>query len=120
MVADNIVEHFLLASPQIKNVMIFGQGEPVAGALIIPSSESVTEADVQPLIDDLNDRLPSQSRLRPGLWRIFRPTDELYVSPKGTVVRKKTAEKWKDVIEDMYERAGPEVSQLQAGTTRRQ
>ena len=96
--------------------MAFGNDQPIVSVLIVPSEGGVTIEQLQPVIDDLNTKVPSQSRLRPGLWKILDPKDEFVTTPKGTSVRRKTTEKWQVVIDQMYKDAGDTVGSLQNGS----
>ena len=97
------VENYLLACNLVKEVMIFGNGQEISSALLIPATSDTTESHLQPIIDELNTMIPHQSRLRPGLWKLLRTTDEFVMTAKRTAIRQKTQERWMHIIEGMYE-----------------
>ena len=96
------VENTLLTCPLITQILIVGAARPCTAAIILPRDDKVSIDNLQSYIDDLNKNLASQSRLQGHMVKILEMNDSFVMSPKGTVFRKRTEEKFRDIIEAMY------------------
>jgi long-chain acyl-CoA synthetase len=65
------IESELAVQPEIKQAMVFGDGEPALAALIVPSSSSVTDGQVAMAIDTANRKLPQYARV--ARWKRVGP-----------------------------------------------
>jgi hypothetical protein len=63
-VSPEWIESELLASPEIGQAFVFGEAKPALGALVVPSSLQVTDADLVSAIDRVNRRLPSYAQIK--------------------------------------------------------
>ena len=93
------MEDSLLSCPLVSYVLVLGSGRPGTAALVLPRDAKTSIADLQPYVDNLNRDLPSQSRLQKGMIKILSPGDSFVLSPKGTVIRGKSEEKFHEIIE---------------------
>ena len=99
-------ESSLLSSDLITGVLIVGDGETQAAALIEPKDKP---SSAEELIDDLwsdiesaNDKSQKQGHLVRSKVAIVEPGG-LIRAPKGTIVRSLTKEKFKSVIRALYD-----------------
>jgi long-chain acyl-CoA synthetase len=63
-VAPEWVESELLSHPSIAQAMVFGDAMPALGALVVPSSVSVTDDEIARAMDHANQRLPEYAQVR--------------------------------------------------------
>ncbi len=70
-VAPEWVEAELEAPAEIRQAMVFGDGKPGLGALLVPSSQAVTDAQLTAAVDTVNARLPAYARIKG--WRQAAP-----------------------------------------------
>lgn len=70
-VAPEWVESELLCEPAIGQAIAFGNDRPALGALIVPSSAALKDADIGSAIDAANARLPEYARIRH--WAMVPP-----------------------------------------------
>ncbi|HWL20539.1 MAG TPA: AMP-binding protein [Bradyrhizobium sp.] len=63
-VAPEWVESELLSQPEIGQAMVFGDGMPALGALIVPSSEKVRDTEIAGVVDRANEGLPEYAQIR--------------------------------------------------------
>ncbi|TKY87237.1 hypothetical protein EX895_003914 [Sporisorium graminicola] len=95
------MEQSIKSSPLLRDCLVFGDGQPCTGALIIPyeqawevhSSLSDVERQatlktlIQPLIGEVNAQCPSHSRLVPEMILFLDPSVRFPVADKGSVKR---------------------------------
>jgi long-chain acyl-CoA synthetase len=72
-VAPEWVESELLAQPEIRQALVFGDGQAELGALIVPLTPTMAEEAVARAIDRANQALPAYARV--GRWRLRGPFD---------------------------------------------
>jgi len=92
-VAPEWVESALLAAPQIAQAMVFGDGAPALGALIVPSAASITGEEIDRAVAAANATLPDYARVKH--WTLTRPFTAAggEASPNGRPRREAIAEK---------------------------
>ena len=92
-VAPEWVEGALLAASEIAQAMVFGDGAPALGALIVPSGLAVAGEDIDRAVAAANATLPDYARVKH--WTVTRPftpaTGE--ASPNGRLRRDVISEK---------------------------
>lgn len=95
------MEQSIRSSPLLRDCLVFGAGQPCTGALIIPYEHTwqayaaLSETDrqaalkkqFQPLLNELNSRCASHSRLVPEMILFLDPTARLPLADKGSVKR---------------------------------
>ncbi len=62
-VSPEWVESELLSEPVIGQALVFGDGAPALGALIVPSALQVEDAALEEAVDAVNGRLPEYARV---------------------------------------------------------
>jgi len=70
-VAPEWVESELLSQHQIGQAIVFGDGMPALGALVVPSSLNVTDGDIAIAIARSNEALPEYAQIRH--WALVPP-----------------------------------------------
>ncbi|KAH7132104.1 male sterility protein-domain-containing protein [Dendryphion nanum] len=104
------LEAAIATSPYLDDVLIFGNGKPVAGALLIRSKLSEPKSDpellyeLKPVVSRLNMGSESHAQL-PENMLIILPHQEIGIekSSKGTIIRRTAEERFKEYIEQAYE-----------------
>jgi hypothetical protein len=86
-------------------IVVVGEGR-YSQALLLQSAESVASEeyfieDVSRSVEEANSRSPIYARIGRSKIAVVQPRG-LVRAPKGTVVRKLTIERFRDVIEEMY------------------
>ena len=72
-VAPEWVESELLAQPEIRQALVFGDGQAELGALIVPLTPHIGEEAVAGAVERANENLPAYARIR--WWRLRGPFD---------------------------------------------
>lgn len=63
-IAPEWVESELLANPEIAQAVVFGDGRPALGAIVVPSSAKVRPEQLQGAINRANARLPEYAQVK--------------------------------------------------------
>lgn len=98
------------ASATIKEAYVFGSGRPSLGVILYHSSDFANDdflEAVWPLLDEVNARNPSLSRIARSMVIVLRSDDPDLLprtSSKGTKLRRQTDEKLLSFIEDVYKK----------------
>ena len=109
-VSPEWVESELLSQPQIGQAFVVGEAQPALGALIVPSSVKVTDAEIAAAIERANLALPEYARVRH--WSKAFPFTPLngQLTPNGRPRRAAINEAYKDVIAKSFAKPGQFVS----------
>lgn len=109
-VAPEWVESELLSQPQIGQAIVFGEGHPALGALIVPSSFNVTDAEIAAAIEQANGRLPDYARI--VHWTKVRPFTPIngQLTDNGRLKRSAILTAYQSTIACCLERKGQYVS----------
>ncbi|KAJ4414053.1 putative NRPS-like protein biosynthetic cluster [Gnomoniopsis sp. IMI 355080] len=101
-------------SPLVTECIVFGDGRPQTGALILPSesgariiSESGEKRYIEtiwPVIADANANAPSHSRILPEMIGILPFGTDIPVATKMSILRPACYKKFAPIIDDIYER----------------
>lgn len=97
------VESELLASRLVQQVAVLGEGRPFCSALILATSPSVTESQLQAEINQVNARLPDYAQI--GKWiRLQHPlsADSGLLTENGRLRRAAIAQYFEQDIERLY------------------
>lgn len=62
-VSPEWVESELLSCPQVGQAFVYGESRPALGALVVPSSLNVTDAELDAAIGRVNSRLPEYAQI---------------------------------------------------------
>jgi len=105
-VAPEWVEGALLAAPEIAQAMVFGDGAPALGALIVPSGPAIAAEDIDRAVAAANATLPEYAHVRH--WTLTRPftPGAGEASPNGRLRRKAIAEARGALMRDTLGTAG--------------
>ena len=102
------LETALVGHPAITGAVFVGCGdERDSAALLLEPTDPVSSSpeafieNIWPLVEEANARAPVQARIERSKIAVTEPGG-LVRAPKGTVVRKSTLERFRDVIEDLY------------------
>lgn len=97
------------ASPSIRDVLIFGNGQQVPGLLVFPSNASAQNKDVDmedtiwPIVQEMNSQGQDHTRISRSMITILaQDEDTLPKSSKGTILRNIANEKYAKQIETAY------------------
>ncbi|MFZ2467320.1 MAG: AMP-binding protein [Parvibaculum sedimenti] len=109
-VAPEWVESELLSQPQIGQAIVFGEGRPALGALIVPSSLNVTDADIARAVEQANRNLPDYARI--VHWAKVRPFTPIngQLTDNGRLKRPAILDAYHSTIARCLERKGQYVS----------
>lgn len=110
------IEDAVAASPLLSDVLIFGNGQQVPGALLFQAANSAGMANdellsaIWPLIDKLNAESQSHTRLSKSMLTVM-PSDAagLQKSSKGTIMRGQAEKRYALEIARAYD-SGPNIS----------
>ncbi|BEI91212.1 uncharacterized protein CcaverHIS019_0400320 [Cutaneotrichosporon cavernicola] len=99
-------------SPLVQECIVFGDGRPQVGALILPSDAGAALAHdraafidaIWPVIADANSRAPTHSRILPEMVEILPPGTDIPVATKMSILRPACYRKFADVIDGVYVR----------------
>ncbi len=97
------VESKLLASPLIKQAVIFGDAKPYCVALIHTRFEQTSDSEIQDLIDAINSSLPDYAHVK--AWqRLHTPlsVEQGLLTENGRPKRKMIFSYYKKLIESIY------------------
>lgn len=109
-VAPEWVESELLAEREIGQAMVFGDGEPALGALIVPSSQSITPDDLARAIARANGRLPGYARvLHWSMAMPFTPANN-QLTANGRLRRAEIAEAYRETMDACIKTKGQHVT----------
>ncbi|CAN8105946.1 unnamed protein product [Discula destructiva] len=100
-------------SPLVTECIVFGDGRPQTGALILPSesgAKMINESGEKPYIEaiwpviaEANAAAPSHSRLLPEMIRILPCDTEIPVATKMSILRPACYKKFAPIIDEVYE-----------------
>lgn len=99
-------------SPLIQECIVFGDGKPQVGALILPSDSGAELSKdrkafidaIWPVVADANSRAPTHSRILPEMIEILPHGTEIPVATKMSILRPACYRKFADIIEAVYDR----------------
>lgn len=99
-------------SPLVQECIVFGDGRPQTGALLLPSEAGAELSNdrkafldaVWPVIADANSRAPTHSRLLPEMIEILPVDTEIPVATKMSILRPSCYKKFASIIDTIYER----------------
>ncbi|GBE77228.1 putative three-domain protein [Sparassis crispa] len=99
-------------SPYVEEAIVFGEGRPQVGCLILPSEfgkelskDRVAFLEkIWPVIEDANAQAPTHSRLLPEMVHILDHGTQIPVATKMTILRPACYAKFKDIIDSVYDR----------------
>ncbi|WVQ76625.1 hypothetical protein IAR50_006298 [Cryptococcus sp. DSM 104548] len=99
-------------SPLIQECIVFGDGKPQVGALILPSEQGAELSKnpkqfldtVWPVIEQANAEAPSHSRILPEMVEILPFGTEIPVATKMSILRPACYRKFADLIDSIYDR----------------
>lgn len=99
-------------SPLVQECIVFGDGRPQTGALILPSEQGAELSKdkkkyieaVWPVIADANSNAPSHSRILPEMVDILPYGTEIPVATKMSILRPACYKKFSSIIDAIYER----------------
>ncbi|MFW5426246.1 MAG: AMP-binding protein [Methylophagaceae bacterium] len=97
------VESELLADGSFKYAVLFGDAKPFCVALIQARNNEMTDADIQQIIEKVNQNLPSYAHIK--AW--FRPSVDLtfengLITSNGRPVRNEIQQQHTLIIEELY------------------
>jgi long-chain acyl-CoA synthetase len=97
-------ESLLMESDLVKQVMVIGDGKPFLSALILPSSEQISNQEIQALISKINSQLPDYATIKQWLrlTEEFSPINNLS-TPNGRLKREAILDKYQSDIQSLYE-----------------
>lgn len=99
-------------SPLVAECIVFGDGKPQVGALILPSDagaelskdkEAFLDA-IWPVVLEANSRAPTHSRLLREMIEVLPYGTDVPLAPKLTIIRPACYRKFADIIDAVYER----------------
>ncbi|ODN75184.1 hypothetical protein, variant [Cryptococcus amylolentus CBS 6039] len=99
-------------SPLIQECIVFGDGKPQVGALILPSEQGAELSKdpkafldaVWPVIEQANAVAPTHSRILPEMVEILPYGTEIPVATKMSIIRPACYRKFANLIDSIYER----------------
>lgn len=104
------LESAIATSPHLDDVLIFGNGRPYPGALLLRSEESSSVTDqelleaIQPVVEKLNRESQDHARIPMHmLITISHQTQPLEKSSKGTIIRKAADARFENFINRAYD-----------------
>ncbi|KAI9677427.1 MAG: putative NRPS-like protein biosynthetic cluster [Caeruleum heppii] len=106
----------------LKDVLIFGNGQPFPGALLIPSADSRIEGNalveaVWPTIAQLNNESQPHARISKAmLVPLEKSESSIEKSSKGTILRAQAEKRYASIIRTSYEKAAHHVDDIPNGT----
>jgi thioester reductase-like protein len=109
------LEAAIATSPHLDDVIIFGNGRPFPGALLLRSEQSSRILDhelleaIKPVVEKLNSESQDHARL-PFHMLVPLPhqTQPLEKSSKGTIIRRAADSRFEEVINGAYDSQGPD------------
>lgn len=119
------IEAALSSSSLLDDVLIFGNGRPLAGALLFPSRSALSLSSnnlidsIWPEIEKLNAKGQPHARLSREMLQVVHLTDsKLEKSSKGTILRAQAERRFQQQIIGVYERmeasnSGTEMDRLE-------
>ncbi|MES2343773.1 MAG: AMP-binding protein [Pseudomonadota bacterium] len=72
-IAPEWVESELLAQAEIRQAIVFGEGQAQLGALLVPLAPDMTPADLEAAVQRANRNLPTYAQI--GRWQVRAPFD---------------------------------------------
>jgi thioester reductase-like protein len=104
------LEAAIATSPHLDDVLIFGNGRPFPGALLLRSERSIQISDqelldaIKPVVEKLNEESQDHARI-PFHMLVPLPhqTQPLEKSSKGTIVRRAADTRFEEVINASYD-----------------
>ncbi|PVH75981.1 acetyl-CoA synthetase-like protein [Cadophora sp. DSE1049] len=91
----------------IEDVLIFGNGKQVPGAIVFLSRDHVTDAlreEIWKTLKNVNSTQQPHTRISQNMFEtIYRPYTPLERSSKGTLLRSQAEDRYASKIRDMYE-----------------
>ncbi|GHJ89085.1 hypothetical protein NliqN6_5487 [Naganishia liquefaciens] len=112
-------------SPLIQECIVFGDGRPQVGCLILPSEQAADLAKdreayikaIWPVVSDANERSPSHSSILPDMIEILPVGTDIPVATKLSILRPACYKKFADIIDSVYERYESGSSQVKREIT---
>lgn len=110
-VSPEWIERELLASPEVAQAVVVGEGRPYLAALLSPTKADISDSTMTALMTRINAGLPDYARIR--AWR--RLSEPLSVkndllTANGRPRRAQITARYKELITDMYVDSIKEVS----------
>lgn len=106
------IESSLRSDPAIDEAIVFGASRPTLGVLIIPSAlPQVDQNAISKAVRELNKISASHQEILEQMIVILPADSTFPKASKGTVLRPKALDKFRDVIEEVY-------SHLESGRAR--
>ena len=98
-------EMAITGNPNISGALVVGQGKYPAALLVEPNEAAKDSAqfvnEIWPTVVKANDETVDWGRINKEMVAVVEPSSFIR-APKGTVVRRLTAEKFNEVIESLY------------------
>jgi len=99
-------------SPYIEEAIVFGDGRPQVGCLVLPSElgkdlskdKKAFLDKIWPVIEEANAQAPTHSRLLPEMVYILDYGTHIPIATKMTILRPACYAKFKDIIDSVYDR----------------
>ncbi|KAF9458834.1 L-aminoadipate-semialdehyde dehydrogenase [Collybia nuda] len=97
-------------SPYVAEAIVFGAGKPQTGVLILPSdiaiglSKNELMEKIWPIIEQANADAPTHSRILPEMIEFLPYGTHVPVASKMSILRPACYAKFKDIIEQAYEK----------------
>ncbi|CCM04467.1 uncharacterized protein FIBRA_06647 [Fibroporia radiculosa] len=99
-------------SPYVEEAIVFGDGRPQVGCLILPSElgkDLSKDRDaflkrIWPIVEDANAQAPTHSRILPEMIYILDYGTPIPQATKMSILRPACYAKFKDIIESVYDR----------------
>ncbi|KAI9807358.1 MAG: hypothetical protein M1833_000101 [Piccolia ochrophora] len=109
------MEASIATSSLLDDVLVFGNGQQMPGALLFPSKHAANLLDsdliepVWPKFEEVNAETVSHGRISKNMLLVLqRDTHPLEKSSKGTILRSQAEERFEDEITKLYESQSPE------------
>ncbi|PCH34315.1 L-aminoadipate-semialdehyde dehydrogenase [Wolfiporia cocos MD-104 SS10] len=99
-------------SPYVEEAIVFGEGRPQVGCLILPSElgkdlskdHAAFLETIWPVIEDANAQAPTHSRILPEMVYILEYGTQIPQATKMSILRPACYAKFKDIIDSVYDR----------------
>ncbi|ORZ00285.1 hypothetical protein BCR43DRAFT_540226 [Syncephalastrum racemosum] len=103
------MEHAISSIPLVHQCTVIGEGRQCTAALVELELKEAMKytpqemvAQVQAVVNEANSKAPSHSALLPQMVYILPLNQHLVTTDKGTVIRKRSIDRFGDIIEQMY------------------
>ncbi len=109
-VSPEWVESELLSQPQIGQALVFGESKPALGALIVPSSARVNDAELARAVENANAALPEYAQIKHWTKVFpFTPANR-QLTVNGRLRRAVIHEAYSDLMARCFEKPGQHVT----------